>query len=83
MPSCLVIIIWNPYIYKHCSDCSIAKAMLIKESVLRPEIFQILSASQVKNTHRRKAQNNIRSNFVYSDICIVIHIYIQQNLGSN
>ena len=29
------------------------KAMLIKESVLRPEIFQILSARQ-KTTHRKK-----------------------------
>ena len=31
-----------------------AKAMLIKESVLCPEIFQILSASQAKKTHRKK-----------------------------
>ena len=27
--------------------------MLIKEYVLRPEIFQILSASQAKNTHKK------------------------------
>ena len=31
----------------------VAKAMLIKESVLRPEIFQILSASQAKNTQKK------------------------------
>ena len=30
------------------------KAMLIKESVLRPEIFQILSASQAKKHTQKK-----------------------------
>ena len=42
------------------------KAMLIKESVLRPEIFQILSTSQAKTKHKRKNievwQNSLRLN---------------------
>ena len=50
------------------------KAMLIKESVLRPEIFQILSASQAKKTHRTKNTGCIRLNFVSNDTCIVINI---------
>ena len=33
--------------------------MLIKESVLRPEIFQILSASEAKK-HTQKKKDNIR-----------------------
>ena len=55
------------------------QAVLNKESVLHPEIFQILSvsASQAKqNTHRKKTQDNIRLNSLCNDICIVIHIYI-------
>ena len=36
------------------------KAMLFKESVLRPEIFQILSASQAKKHTEKKPQDNTR-----------------------
>ena len=52
------------------------KAMLIKESALRPEIFQILSASQAKKHTQKKTQDNIRLNSLCNVICIVIHIYI-------
>ena len=52
------------------------KAMLIKESVLRPEIFQILSASQAKKHPEKNTQDNIRLNSSCNEICIVIHIYV-------
>ena len=50
--------------------------MLIKESVLHPEIFQILSASQAKNKHRKKTQDNIRLNYVCNDIYMYCHTHL-------
>ena len=67
----------KPVFKGHCDERTPSdKVMLIKESVLRPEIFQILSASQAKKHTQKKTQDNIRLNSVYIDIiCIVIHIY--------
>ena len=42
--------------------------MLIKEFVLRPEIFPILSASQAKKHTDKKIQDNIRLNSLNNDM---------------
>ena len=56
--------------------------MLIKESVLRPEIFQIQSASQAK-THTEKNTGQHKVEFFMQWHMYNHNIYIQQNLGNN